>query len=562
MALLIPKNLGGGAGSIKPTPKTQKFYTISKLSWNSFHFSVGNPIEIDRDGSFSSSTSGVYYSDSNIEIRWAYDNALCNFTITPKRDCLFNGETAEKNKAITWSLSTAPVDSSIEFEFKIETTYLYLDGNLAVENTYLYRDGNLEYQTEPLYENGTQFVEWDNKGYSLSSIISNDGGFTLNDDGMFCQFISASKHSRCIRIHNFDFGNCYGVRVTYNHGKTLYLDTSKISVVSNLYLAMFNDSVATSFSIYVSDLDDLFTSNNRGGVGLAITENLTITKVEFVINPIAKATNKDAVDWDSTSFAINSSYVADGGFAIDDANMSATVSTAGHSRTIVPNDAIDLTPYSTINVLYDNTKVLSLNVSGVSSSAYPVLVRGKSSDSNYLQIRLMSRKASGNENVITLANETLTSDSVVINRVWLVKSVAKATNKDAVDWDNGFNRDVTNNTLDGGLEITDSNIVGNVPTASKHNRTMGINKAVDLSEYSTLKVLYNGSSVGSLDISAVKSAGYVCLSVNNNGSTYFFEMVVTSKKQDYVNGGIYAGTNVKSASSAYSVTINRIWLEK
>ena len=293
--------------------------------------------------------------------------------------------------------------------------------NPKINRAYLYKDGNITQKTKPLYTNGMRNVEWDNTGYSIATGYNNLGGFTLNGSNMTA-YASASE-SRCIvtqdkvDVTDMDWlcmsweGGTLRVNVTNYSGEyyvmAFLLNRPNLGIcITPTKVNGFNSKVAYAWN-----------TNNAS----EYLNTHTVTRI-WLEQSVAKATDKDAVDWDNRGYAPNTSTTADGGFSLSDVSMSADVTTNAHARAILTDKGVDLSEYSTLKVTYNGSSTLSLDKSSIKSSAYVYACNNNTSSAKQLIIGATPTKENFNSNRYgNNAIATLSSTSVIVNRVWLEK---------------------------------------------------------------------------------------------------------------------------------------------
>lgn len=134
--------------------------------------------------------------------------------------------------------------------------------------------------------------------------------------------------------------------------------------------------------------------------------------------------------------------------------------------------------------------------------------------------------------------------------------------KQNVAWDNSGHKPFATYTSDGGATLNANNMTFDMPQVSKHSRAIVTNNVIDLSDYSTLKVVcnYNNAEhVFTTDISNLLSSYYVAISTIRADSSYYVELCVSSQKDNYAETYVKRDTNI---IGNYNVTVSRVWLEK
>lgn len=135
--------------------------------------------------------------------------------------------------------------------------------------------------------------------------------------------------------------------------------------------------------------------------------------------------------------------------------------------------------------------------------------------------------------------------------------------KQNVDWDNSSDYNISGDYPSSHIPYLMGNGYIETPELSSNSTSSVLvtNNIVDISEYSKLKLTYDGINTITLDISSINASGYILLATYRNSNVYYRQLFITSQK-DYGYNYKYAFINLDYAVSTPSIKINRIWLEK
>lgn len=135
--------------------------------------------------------------------------------------------------------------------------------------------------------------------------------------------------------------------------------------------------------------------------------------------------------------------------------------------------------------------------------------------------------------------------------------------KQNVAWDNTGYRRSSAYTSDGGATLNEGNMTLIMPPSVLHCRSIITDNVIDLSEYSSLNVVYayNGAEhVKTLNISSISGSGYIVLQTLHFNEYHQFGVSVSLQKTDYGTNLIADSVEVEIGN--YNVTVSRVWLEK
>lgn len=135
--------------------------------------------------------------------------------------------------------------------------------------------------------------------------------------------------------------------------------------------------------------------------------------------------------------------------------------------------------------------------------------------------------------------------------------------KQSVAWDNSGYAYSSAYTSDGGATLNESDFSFLASLSSMHNRAIITDSKVDLSDYSTVKMLcsYGGSEhTYTLDVSAMSGNYYVAVTVANNSSAHYLALTLGNTKENFLQTLIKR--DEQSVSNNATIYVYRVWLEK
>lgn len=270
------------------------------------------------------------------------------------------------------------------------------------------------------------------------------------------------------------------------------------------------------------------------------------------------------VPYDNAGYRASQYYASEGGWTLNANNMSATMSgTNARNRAIMCS--VDFTEWTHVKVKYNNGFELTLSVSSVNTMNY-LIVDLRVDSGNHFDIFVSPVKLDYFTSYTqrkTLSNVTF---PITVSEILLEKIEPTYLYKDGekkIIWNNnGTLKLASNYTVDGVVTETDSSFNFPMPTVSAHSRSIVSDSVVDLSGYSSLKVLAvvnNVEHIYSLDISDLQGSYYLSVSTIRALDDRFLTVVASSTKD------LFSTSAVKSANNNvgnYAVTVSRIWLEK
>lgn len=278
-------------------------------------------------------------------------------------------------------------------------------------------------------------------------------------------------------------------------------------------------------------------------------------------------------DYENGVYRFSSSYPLDGDgqMEITSANIMTKVPASNKSKTLVFSNPIDVTKYSEIDLsfTYGSSQVTqSIHTYGIDASYYLGIGRvvGSSNANPRLYMDFSTTKEDFGSNSVKAAPTTMSSNvSGAINRIWLTSAIAKATNKNGVDWDLKNSRAYNTHTRIGNLEFDNASILLNPYTATKnYSKEIVTNESIDLTPYSALKFKANGT-IYTYDISSVNESAYIGLSCfkAESGTAYRYRIGVGRSKEGWGTPNSI-GTTYEFIMNANPITVavEEIWLEK
>lgn len=321
-----------------------------------------------------------------------------------------------------------------EYQIRIGYSSSGIDATLSIYRCelvapiYLYKDGNVTEQTVPLYTDGVQNVEWENTNQRLGTQYEVGGTTTFAEANIVQTALSYGPTCTVLTTKEaVDLTDCsrvWWICSVNNQTYKRYVDVTSLSGAYYLSITSADFSGSWNRQFFVSNTKENVETNRAvSGVFMDNYEQHSSNYPMYVQRvwlekSVAKATNKDAVDWDNRGYNLSSNYTNDGGFTLEDINMTASTPTSLHSRTIITKDGIDLSGYSAIKVMYANGSVLSLDVSTIAVSAFISLFKLYDGSNHKLQIMALSKKADGGN---IKASNVNCSNPIIVNRVWLEK---------------------------------------------------------------------------------------------------------------------------------------------
>lgn len=126
-------------------------------------------------------------------------------------------------------------------------------------------------------------------------------------------------------------------------------------------------------------------------------------------------------------------------------------------------------------------------------------------------------------------------------------------------WDNGIYKYDSSSIIDGEATFNEANISMPSPNGASHCYTLISNKPIDLTEYSTLCLTFNGTSTISVDVSTVIGSFYIGIARTVSPRGYNeVNLMYSSAKEEFA----LSSPNIQSLNASSTAFINRVWLEK
>lgn len=130
---------------------------------------------------------------------------------------------------------------------------------------------------------------------------------------------------------------------------------------------------------------------------------------------------KQNIEWDNGLYHHDTAYTLAGGWDFDETNVNSTINIARNEKSFTSAKPIDVTEYSKICILYNNTSKLEMDVSSLTVSGYLGIFNVAFEANNTLSMVLSNTKNNAYNNRITFKDIGNLGRLIRINRIWLEK---------------------------------------------------------------------------------------------------------------------------------------------
>lgn len=296
------------------------------------------------------------------------------------------------------------------------------------------RNLNIEKVTPPtptdnkfyIYNKGQILVPISDKGYTWST----DAGWTL-DDASFesdriiteCTKPYGLKSCAIITENTIDLTDYkaihFVIRGTLADVYSMYygITQSKSNIDASAHTIT---SVTSAFMDYTLDISTV-SGNYYVWAGTCYDRAGEISEIWLEPKDYLYKDGVQKVEWDNSGiYKSSSTYTSDGGFILDSSSMNCPAITVSntHNREIITNDVVDLSNYKTINIVYNGSNQLSLNVASVTSSAY-IVIWSDFGTTGHLYITATPTKDLYSQNKYAEIKISNLTYPIFINRIWL-----------------------------------------------------------------------------------------------------------------------------------------------